>query len=285
MEKFRNQKVSKPKHHPKYTKSERNWTKPYPCLISASFGTVLHSKSWEFYFLRLSVCDNAQNLNETESETFSDTKFFRYRIRYFFWYQIFTIPNPILFSIPNFFDTESDTFLETKFFQYRILYSFWFWYRIRNYPKNGKVSKPRSFETETSHSGAVANSESVKWVCLQQVDDCWDKNATQRQQEFREEQCYAATNSDVYQRKIQSWYISPILGSLFKLTVSRVTWQSFGKGMDRWLLNLTSWWWFDNFLFRSFWEAFSASLHPIHLQLKLACDVVNANLAVSWGTN
>ena len=42
------------------------------------------------------VCDDTQNLNETESETF-------------FRYQIFPIPNPILFSIPNFFDTESET--------------------------------------------------------------------------------------------------------------------------------------------------------------------------------
>ena len=29
------------------------------------------------------VCDDTQNLNETESENFSDTKLFRYRIRYF----------------------------------------------------------------------------------------------------------------------------------------------------------------------------------------------------------
>ena len=28
------------------------------------------------------VCDNTKNLNETESETFSDTKYFRYRNRY-----------------------------------------------------------------------------------------------------------------------------------------------------------------------------------------------------------
>ena len=75
----------------------------------------------------ISVCDDTQNLNETESETF-------------FRYQIFPIPNPILFPIPNIFDTESDTFFVTKFFRYR----------IRNHQKNGKVSKPRSFETETS---------------------------------------------------------------------------------------------------------------------------------------
>ena len=42
---------------------------------------------------------------------FSDTKFFRYRIRNFFRYQIFSIPNPKLFSIPKIFDTEFKTFL------------------------------------------------------------------------------------------------------------------------------------------------------------------------------
>ena len=101
---LKNWKVSKPRSCETKTSPQipKIWTKPYPCIISVSFGTVLHSKSWEFYFLRLSVCDDTQNLNETESETFFDTKFFRYR--------------------------------------------------IRNHQKNGKVSKPRSFETETSHS-------------------------------------------------------------------------------------------------------------------------------------
>ena len=28
----------------------------------------------------LAVCDNTKNLNETKSKTFSDTKYFRYRI-------------------------------------------------------------------------------------------------------------------------------------------------------------------------------------------------------------
>ena len=50
---------------------------------------------------------------------FSDTKFFRYRIRYFFRYQIFTIPNPILFTIPNFFDTESETTKKMEKFRNR----------------------------------------------------------------------------------------------------------------------------------------------------------------------
>ena len=73
-----------------------------------------------------SVCDDTQNLNETESKTF-------------FRYQLFPIPNPILFSKPNIFDTESDTFFETKCFWYRI------WYHL----KQRKVLKLRSFETET----------------------------------------------------------------------------------------------------------------------------------------
>ena len=49
------------------------------------------------------VCEKTQNLNETEFE-----KFFRY--------QIFPIPNLILFPIPNFYDTESNTFVEPNFF-------------------------------------------------------------------------------------------------------------------------------------------------------------------------
>ena len=62
----------------------------------------------------LTVCDDTQNVNETESETF-----FRYRIRYFFRYQIFSIPNPILFLIPNFFDTESETIKKMEKFRNR----------------------------------------------------------------------------------------------------------------------------------------------------------------------
>ena len=62
----------------------------------------------------VAVCDNTQHLNETESETFPDTK-------------CFPMLNPILFSIPN-----SDTFL------------------IQN-PKLSK--KWKRFETEMSHFG------------------------------------------------------------------------------------------------------------------------------------
>ena len=91
----------------------------------------------------VTVCDETQNLNETESETF-------------FRYQFFAIPNPILFSIPNFSDTESDTFFDTKFFPIPIpiLFSIpkFFETDTDTIKKNGKVSKPRSFETEMSHS-------------------------------------------------------------------------------------------------------------------------------------
>ena len=49
----------------------------------------------------VSVCDDTQNLNETKSETL-------------FQYQIFPTPNPILFSIPNFFDTNTKSMLNPK---------------------------------------------------------------------------------------------------------------------------------------------------------------------------
>ena len=49
------------------------------------------------------VCDETQNLNDTDSETF-------------FGYQIFVIPIPRLFSVPKFFETDSETFFGTHFF-------------------------------------------------------------------------------------------------------------------------------------------------------------------------
>ena len=57
-----------------------------------------HHSVLQFYTLPTAVCDETKNLNETESETF-------------FRYQIFSIPNPKLFSIPKIFDTEFKTFL------------------------------------------------------------------------------------------------------------------------------------------------------------------------------
>ena len=78
----------------------------------------------------MSVCDETQNLNDTDSETFfryqifsrliprlcSVPKKFRDRFRDFFWYQIFSRPVPRLFSVPNFFDSGSDTIKKNEEF-------------------------------------------------------------------------------------------------------------------------------------------------------------------------
>ena len=118
---------------------------------------LMWSMSSQYCCLGKAVCDETQNLNETESETFFRYQifsipnpilfpipiFFRYRYRYFFRYQNFTKPIPILFSIPKFFETDTDTFFDTKNFRNRYRY----------HPK--KVSKPRSFETEMSHYDVI----------------------------------------------------------------------------------------------------------------------------------
>ena len=57
------------------------------------------------------VSGETKNLNETETETF-------------FRYQNFSIPNPILFSIPKFSETDTDTFFDTKNFRNRYRYFF-----------------------------------------------------------------------------------------------------------------------------------------------------------------
>ena len=49
------------------------------------------------------MCDETQNLNDTDSETF-------------FRYQIFSRPIPRLFSVPKFFETDSETFFQYSFF-------------------------------------------------------------------------------------------------------------------------------------------------------------------------
>ena len=54
----------------------------------------------------MSVCDETQNLNDTDYETF-------------FRYQNFSRPIPRLFSVPNYFETGSKTFFGTNFFRYR----------------------------------------------------------------------------------------------------------------------------------------------------------------------
>ena len=71
----------------------------------------------------------------TKPKFFSDTKYFWYRIRYFFDTNFFPIPIPILFSIPKFFETNTETFSDTKFFSKPIPILF---------------SIPKKFETDTN---------------------------------------------------------------------------------------------------------------------------------------
>jgi len=68
---------------------------------------------------------------ETDTDTFYESKIFRNRYRYFFWYQNFSKPIPILFSIPIFFETDTDTFFDTKFFRNQYRYFF----RYQNFSK------------------------------------------------------------------------------------------------------------------------------------------------------
>ena len=94
------------------------------------------------------------NFFDTESDTFSDTDFF-------------PIPIPILFSIPKFYETDTNTFFDTKIFRNRYRYFFHYQFFSKpipilflkpkifetdTIPTIGIVSKPRSLETEMSHS-------------------------------------------------------------------------------------------------------------------------------------
>ena len=137
------------------------WTKPNPKLFpipnifdteSDTFFDTNFFWYWYRYFFRYKILRNRYqyffskpkffetdtflipkiletNTKFFETDTFFDTKNVRNRYRYFFRYQIFPKPIPILFSIPKF--SETDTI-----------------------KKNQKVSKPRSFQTEMSNSAS-----------------------------------------------------------------------------------------------------------------------------------
>ena len=130
------------------------------------------------------VCDDTQNLNETESETFFRyqifpipnpilfyTNFFLYRIRYFFDTKLFDAesetttkmekfrnrdiskpkhdpkyPKYERNQIQNFVDTESDTFSDTNFLGYWNRY--FIRYQICSIPNPKPLKKWKSFETE-----------------------------------------------------------------------------------------------------------------------------------------
>ena len=93
------------------------WTKPNPKLFSDT----------KFFRYRIRYFFQYRSFSDTD--TFFDTKIFRTRYRYFFRYQIFSKPIPILFKIPTNFETDTDTIATI-----------------------GKVAKPRSLEIEMSHS-------------------------------------------------------------------------------------------------------------------------------------
>ena len=88
------------------------------------------------------VCDETQNLNDTDSETF-------------FRYQIFSRPIPRLFSVPKFFETDSETFFGTHFFRDR--FRDFFRYQIFSIPvpipsKKLKNSREREFPGPGCHT-------------------------------------------------------------------------------------------------------------------------------------
>ena len=118
------------------------WTQPNPKLISDTI----------FFWYRM--------------QYFFDTKCFQYR--YLSRYQkisklipiLFTIPNyskpiPILFTVPKIFETDIDT--------------------IKKY---GKLLKPRSFETEMSHSGQRGT---IRSGCTEQSEVRFDLGVAMRQ--------------------------------------------------------------------------------------------------------
>ena len=105
--------------------TEANWAGRWWALSSRrqksseQAGDVAGGGAWTVAWWQDTVCGDTQNLNETESNFFSDTNFFDTESDTFLRYQIFTIPNPILFSVPNFFDTESETIKKMEKFRNR----------------------------------------------------------------------------------------------------------------------------------------------------------------------
>ena len=167
------------------------------------------------FYLLIAVCDNTQNLNETESNTFFDTKFvdtesdtffstksFWYRIRYFFRYQIFQYQIQYFF-IQNFFNTKNiEKFWHryqiqipnfTKQYlkqtnprcQYQFFYriQYFFRYRIWDFfnqffiPKPIIFSMPKLFNTE-SNIGKVSNLRSFETELSHSGYEFWCNFAT-----------------------------------------------------------------------------------------------------------
>ena len=79
-------------------------------IIAVMLCSILNSEEM-FEHVYLAVCDETQNLNDTDSETF-------------FRYQIFSRPIPRLFSVPKIFETDSETFFWYQIFSRPILRAF-----------------------------------------------------------------------------------------------------------------------------------------------------------------
>ena len=92
-----------------------HWSPQSMCIKILTLNSII------FDVIKDIVVDNQcvavpKMLDDTATDTFSGTIYFRYRYRYFFRYQIFPIPVPKLFLIPNFTDTGSETFFRYQFF-------------------------------------------------------------------------------------------------------------------------------------------------------------------------
>ena len=110
----------------------------YIIIIKLCFGEEFHYNEEEFTFCYWVQKENSMkeyqdNKIRKKNKAFFILIFFRYQFRYFFRYQIFPIPVPILFSgtkffryryryffpVPNFSDTGSDTTKKNENSRYR----------------------------------------------------------------------------------------------------------------------------------------------------------------------
>ena len=106
----------------------------------------------------------------------------KYEAHTFFRYQIFLIPIPVLFSVPNFSDTGSETFFRYQVFPIPVPRFFsgtnFYRYRFRYHQKNEKFPVPGIPSTGTSHSdmrlyeGIWSYMRSI-WGCMRVYEDIW----------------------------------------------------------------------------------------------------------------
>ena len=100
----------------------------------------------------------------------SNTNFFRNRYRYFYRYQNFSKPIPILLSIPKIFETDTDTFFDTKIFRNR--YRYFFRYQIFSKPIPVLFSIPNISETDTDTIKTNGKVSKPKCLILYDIVSC-----------------------------------------------------------------------------------------------------------------